>query len=59
MHGHKLLLTKPHVGQGKNFINLKSHESAHVCTIINIYVFKSANIAVSGLFLHPPDRKLE
>ena len=28
-------------------------------TIINIYVFKSANIAVLGLILHPPDRKLE
>ena len=56
MHGHKLLLAEPHVAQPTNVINLKSHESAHGCiTLINIYVFKSANIAVLGVFWPPPD----
>ena len=120
MHSNKLLLAKPHVAQGTNFINLKSHQSANVSlyttfmcskvhillfwalirtlraitlskgharsqidacqasrstrdklhqfeitgkrkriTIYNIYVFKSANIAVLGLILHPPHHNLE
>ena len=46
MHGHKLLLAKPHVAQGTNFINLKSFESANVslyttfmCSKVQKYLF--------------------
>ena len=55
MHGHKLLHVKCHVAQGTNVINLKSHEGRDRITLINIIVFKSANIAVLGVFGHPPD----
>ena len=30
-------------------------EGVEMITLINIYVFKSANIAVLGVFWHPPD----
>ena len=59
MHGYKLLLDKPHVAQGTNFMNLKSHKNRNRITIINFQVFQSANIAVLGLILHPPCHNLE
>ena len=53
MHGHKVLLGKPHVGdKGDQFEITRKHDCI---TLINIYVFKSANIAVFGLFSRPPD----
>ena len=55
MHGHKLLLAKPHVAQGTNVINFQITRKHDRITLINIYVFKSANIAVLGVFWHPPD----
>ena len=52
MHGHKLLLAKPHRALGTNVINLKITRKHDRITLVNIYVFKSANIALLGVFWH-------
>ena len=59
MQGHKLLLAKPHLALVTNLNNLKSQGKRDRITLINICVFKSANIAVCSLLWHPPGHNLE
>ena len=62
MHGHKLLLAKPHLALGSTGDTFHQLEITRKCdriTLINICVFKSPNIAVLGVFWHHPDRNPE
>ena len=59
MQGHKLLLAKPHLAPGHTFHQLEITRKRDRITLINIIVFKSANIPVLGLLLHHPGRNLE
>ena len=55
MHSHKLLLAKPHVAEADKRDQFEITRKHGRITLINIYVFKSANIAVLGIFWPPPD----
>ena len=59
-HAHsQIVACQASPSTGNTFHQLEIIPKGDRITVLNIYVFKSANIAVLSLLLHPPDRNLE